>query len=150
MTRIMTVAVLLGLAACGQREAAEPAINESGNIAAAPEAKADAPGLDGSWQVTMIDGAEAKQLGMTATMGSGQASLSNGCFRRAWTYSQKGNMVDFTSSPSGSSNCGGQTPGNQEETAYAALDDVNIAIFSLQGKRADLSGTGGTLTLERR
>ncbi|HEY0628842.1 MAG TPA: hypothetical protein VGD23_05885, partial [Sphingomicrobium sp.] len=114
------------------------------------EAKAEVPSLEGSWQVTMIDGAEAKPLGMTATIGGGQASLSSGCFRRAWTYSQKGNMVDFTSSPSGSSNCGGRTPGNQEETAYAALDDVNIAIFSLQGKRADLSGTGGTLTLTRR
>ena len=87
---------------------------------------------------------------MTASIGGGEASLATGCFRRAWTYSQKGNMVDFTTSPSGSSNCGGQTPGAQEETAYAALNDVNIAIFSQQGKRADLSGTGGTLTLERR
>ena len=39
---------------------------------------------------------------------------------------------------------------SQEETAFAALEDVNIAIFSRKGKRADLSGTGGTLTLERR
>ena len=149
MTRILATAALLILAACGQQEAAPPPANEAAP-ATETAAKAEVPSLDGSWQVVMIDGAEAKPLGMSATIGSGQASLSNGCFRRAWTYTQKGNMVDFTSSPRGSSNCGGQTPGNQEETAYAALDEVNIAIFSLQGKRADLSGNGGTLTLERR
>ena len=119
-------------------------------ILAIAAAKAEVPTLDGSWQVTVIDGVEAKPLGMTATVGEGRASLATGCFRRSWTYSQKGNMVDFTASPSGSSNCGGLTPGAQEETAFAALEDVNIAIFSRKGKRADLSGTGGTLTLERR
>lgn len=150
MTRIFATAVILCLAACGQQEAAEPAANEAAAPAAETAAAPDVPTLEGRWQVTMIEGAEARPLGMTATIGGGKASLDTGCFRRAWTYSQNGNVVDFTSSPSGSANCGGQTPGNQEETAYAALDDVNIAIFSLQGKRADLSGTGGTLTLERK
>ena len=147
MIRTLSIFATLLLGACGQQDNAEPPANEA---AAAPAAQAEVPSLEGSWQVTMIDGAEAKPLGMTATIGGGRASLATSCFRRAWTYSQKGNMVDFTTSPSGSSNCGGQTPDNQEETAYAALDGVNIAIFSLQGKRADLSGTGGMLTLERR
>ena len=150
MTRILATVALILLAGCGQQEAADAPANRQAAEPAAPAAKQEVPSLDGAWQVTMIEGAEAKPLGMTATIAGGRASLDTGCFRRAWTYSQKGNMVDFTSSPGGSSNCGGQTPGNREETAYAALDDVNIAIFSLGGKRADLSGTGGTLTLERR
>ena len=150
MNRILATVALLCLAGCGQQDSAKPTAKQQDAQPAVPAAKPDVPSLDGSWQVTMIEGAEAKPLGMTATIGDGRASLVTGCFRRAWTYSQKGNMIDFTSSPGGSSNCGGQTPGNREETAYAALDDVNIAIFSLQGKRADLSGTGGTLTLERR
>ena len=150
MTRAFPILATLLLAACGRQDATEPPANEAAAAPAESAAKPEVPSLEGNWQVTMIDGAEARPLGMTATIGGGRASLANGCFRRAWTYSQKGNMVDFTTSASGSSNCGGQTPGNQEETAYAALDDVNIAIFSLKGKRADLSGTGGTLTLERR
>ena len=95
-------------------------------------------------------GSEARPLGMTATLQGGRATLSTGCFRRAWTYSQDRNRVSFESAPSGSSNCGGQAPGQQEENAYAALDGVNIVIFSEKGKRADLSGDSGTLTLERR
>ena len=150
MTRILAIAALFCLAACGQQDAAEPPANEAAAPPAETVAKADVPSLEGSWQVTVIDGVEAKPLGMTATLGAGRASLATGCFRRSWTYSQKGNMVDFTASPSDSSNCGGRTPGAQEETAFAALEDVNIAIFSSGGKRADLSGTGGTLTLERR
>ena len=150
MTRYLPLALLMLLAACGEQDRnAPPSANEVAPPAEAA-AKPDVPSLEGSWQVTVIDGVEARPLGMTATLGGGSAILSTGCFRRSWTYSQKGNMVDFTASPSGSANCGGQTPGAQEETAFAALEDVNIAIFSQQGKRADLSGTGGSLTLERR
>ena len=149
MIRTLPIAGLLLLSACSP-EQAPPAANESANAPAAEVAKPAVPSLEGNWQVTMIGGSEARPLGMTATLGGGRASLSTGCFRRAWTYSQKGNVVDFTSSPSGSSNCGGQSPGPQEETAYTALDGVNMAIFSQQGKRADLSGDSGTVTLERR
>lgn len=150
MIRNLPIAALLLAAACGQQESPPAATNEAATPPAETAAKADVPSLEGSWQVTMIDGAEARPLGMTATIGGGRASLVTGCFRRAWTYSQKGNLVDFTASPSGSSNCGGQTPGAQAETAYAALEDVNIAIFSSDGRRADLSGGAGNLTLIRR
>lgn len=149
MIRILPIAALLLAASCRQEESPPEPTNETAT-AAEPAAKAEVPSLEGSWQVTMIEGIEAKPIGMTATIGGGRASLAMGCFRRAWTYSQKGNLVDFTSSPGGSSNCGGQTPGAQAETAYAALEDVNIAIFSSDGKRADLSGGAGNLTLERR
>ncbi|HET9336399.1 MAG TPA: hypothetical protein VFO12_08335 [Sphingomicrobium sp.] len=149
MSRALPISLLLLLAACDAQQAVPPEANGT-NVAEVEPATPEVPSLEGSWQVTMIDGAEARPLGMTATIGAGQASLVTGCFRRAWTYSQKGNIVDFTASPGGSSNCGGQTPGAQAETAYAALDDVNMAIFSQQGKRADMSGNGGNLTLERR
>jgi hypothetical protein len=159
MNRLLPIAGLLLIAGCGEpREQAPAATNEAASAPSnateaanpADTAKADLPSLEGSWNVTMISGSEARPLGITATLGGGKATLSSGCFRRAWTYTQKGNMVDFTTSPGGSSNCGGQAPSARQEDAYAALDGVNIAIFSQQGKRADLSGDTGTLTLERR
>ncbi len=159
MNRLLPIAGLLLIAGCSEpseqapaatNEAAGAPANATGAANSADTAKADLPSLEGSWNVTMISGSEARLLGLTATLGGGKATLASGCFRRAWTYTQKGNMVDFTASPSGSANCGGQAPGAREEDAYAALEGVNIAIFSLAGKRADLSGDTGTLTLERR
>jgi hypothetical protein len=87
---------------------------------------------------------------MTAAITKDSITLSTGCIRRAWTYTQKRNIVAFTSSPGGSSNCGGRSPGADAETAYAALNDATMAIVSKDGKEAGLSGIGGTLTLERR
>lgn len=151
MNRTLPLAALLILAACDQTQAPAPTTgNETASAPSAEAARPAVPSLGGTWRVTMIGGSDAKALGMTATLGDGQASLATSCFRRAWTYGQQRNVVDFNSSPSGSSNCGGQAPGAQEETAYAALDDANLVIFNKEGAEATLSGTGGTLTLERR
>ena len=146
MLRLTPIALLL-LAACNRTEPAATPANEVASAeqeAPAPEV----PLLEGGWALTKVDGRDAG--GLTASFKGGQASISSGCIRRAWTYTQKRNMVSFSPSPSGSSNCGGGTPGGTAETAYAALTEANIAIFSQGGKRADLSGTGGNLTLERR
>lgn len=149
MIRIAPIAALMFLAACGgQESSAPPQANETNEPAKVP---AEIPGLEGSWAVSRIGGvADAASLGMTAAITKDAITLSTGCFRRAWTYTQNRNVVDFTASPGGSSNCGGSSPGAAAETAYAALTEANIAIFSKDGKEANLSGTGGTLTLERR
>lgn len=151
MNRTLPLAALLILAACDpSQEPAAPATNETASAPSAETSRPAVPSLEGNWQVTMIGGVDASGLGMSAALGGGQANLATDCFRRAWTYTQQRNSVTFTTSPSGSSNCGGQAPGAEEENAYAALDGANIAVFSENGRRADLSGTGGTLTLERR
>ena len=136
------------LAACNSETAVEPPAN---NVVA-EEAKpaAEVPQLAGEWRVTKVEGGDAGGLRMTASFVGGQASLATGCIRRAWTYTQNRNIVSFKSNPAGSSNCGGGTPGAEAETAYAALEGANIAIFAKQGKEASLSGSGGNLTLERR
>ena len=148
MIRIVPIAMLMALAACGEREAPPPPVNETAEPA---KVATEVPSLEGSWSVVRIGGVpEAGPLGMTAAVTKGSFTLSVGCFRRAWTYTQNRNVVGFKSSPVGSSNCGGSAPGAAAETAYAVLDDANIAVFAKDGKEASLSGTGGTLTLERR
>lgn len=151
MNGTLPLAALLILAACDQaREPAPSVANETASAPSAEASKPAVPSLEGNWRVTMIGGRDAKALGMTAALGGGKATLSTSCIRRAWTYAQQRNVADFTGSPSGSSNCGGQAPGPKEELAYAALDDANLVIFNKDGAEATVSGTGGTLTLERR
>ena len=149
MNRFAPIAALLFAAACGQQESsAPPQANEAVEPAKAPS---EVPSLEGSWAVTRIGGVpDATSLGMKASITKDSATLSTGCIRRAWTYTQKRNVVAFTTSPGGSSNCGGSSPAAGAETAYAAVTEANIAIFSKDGREASLSGTGGTLTLERR
>lgn len=149
MIRIVPIAALLLLAACGQQEASAPP--QANNTAEPASAPSEVPSLEGSWAVSRIGGVQdAAALGMTAAITKDGVTLSTGCLRRAWTYTQNRNVVAFTSSPGGSANCGGSSPSAGAEIAYTALTDANIAIFSKDGKEASLSGTGGTLTLERR
>jgi hypothetical protein len=147
MNRLLPIACLLLIAGCNQQEAPSPPANDS----VEPAKPAEVPSLEGNWKVSRIGGvADAAAIGMTAAITKNSVTLSSGCIRRAWTYTQNRNIVAFTSSPGGSSNCGGASPGPDAETAYAALNDANMAIFSKDGREAGLSGTGGTLTLERR
>ena len=148
MVRIAPLAALFLLAACGQQDSAPAQANEA---AAAEKAPSEVPSLEGNWTVTKVGGvADAASLGMTAAISKDMVTLTTGCLKRAWTYTQNRNVVSFTASPGGSSNCGGGSPSAGAETAYGALTEANIAIFSKDGKEASLSGTGGGLTLERR
>ena len=150
MTRLLPIFAFLLIAACDKQDASvAPPANEAAAGPAVPSASAEVPSLEGDWRVTMIEGRDVAGIGMTASMGGGKASISTGCLRRAWTYTQNRNVVAFTASPGASTNCG-RSPSGDEETAYAAINDANIAIFGKDGKEASLSGTGGTLTLQRR
>ena len=150
MSRSLSALALLFLAACNSQQATPPEANEAASQAPQPSAPAAIPNLAGNWRVLNVDGnAAVGSLGMTASFGSGSATLATGCLKRAFTYTQDRNKVSFATSPSGSANCG-RAPGADEEAAYAALEGANIAIFAGEGKQATLSGTGGVLALERR
>jgi hypothetical protein len=147
MFRTLTVALLL-LAACQQQDRATPSpVEKAESNVVAP---ASVPSLEGSWRVSAVTGdAAVAKLGMTAAFAGGTVKLATGCLQRGWTYTQERNSVAFSASPGASSNCG-RAPSASEESAYAALESANIAVFGKDGAQADLSGTGGTLTLERR
>jgi hypothetical protein len=145
MTRILALAALLMTASCSQQERPAPPANDVAAAPAAPtapKAKAEVPALKGTWTV-------AGASGLTASFADGRLLLSEGCLRRAWTYTQNGNSVAFTSAPGASSNCG-QTPSRGLEAAFGPISDANIAVFSADGGEVTLSGLGGTLQLARR
>ena len=149
MTRFLPIAALLLVAGCGQQDqSAAPAANDAAKEPAAPVARAPVPALKGEWRVTTVSG-KSSAGPLTASFGDGQATLSAGCTRRAWTYKQDRNNVTFTGSPGGSANCG-SAPSPQTEVAFGALADANLAIFGKDGREVTLSGFGGTLVLARR
>ena len=152
MSRILTIAALLSIAACSQKEQAPAPANESNKVAstAASAAEQVVPALEGQWTVAAIDGAPiGAASAMTASFAGGKAVISSGCLKRGWTYSQKRNVVTFTNDPGSSANCGGG-PSGEQESAYIALEKASIAIFNKDGGEASLSGAGGNLTLKRR
>ena len=150
MTRTLTIAALFALAACGQKERQQAAKNEREQPAEAFAAEQQqAPELEGSWAVTAIDG-KPVSAAMSASFTDGKAIVSAGCVRRAWTYTQKRNVVAFAANPAGSANCEGRGTSAEQETAADALGQASIAIFNKDGSEANLSGTGGNLTLQRR
>ena len=150
MTRLLPIFALLLIAACDKQDSsAVPPANDAAAARALPTTAAEIPSLEGDWKVSMIGGRDVAGLGMTAALGGGKATISTGCFRRAWTYTQSRNIVAFTAAPSGSSNCAGQ-PSGDEEAANSAISDANMVLFAKDGREASLSGTGGMLTLQRR
>jgi len=152
MSRILTIAALLGVAACSRQEQPAAPANEMNDEAAqqAPASEQALPELQGKWVIAAIDGKPVSPASaMIATFAAGKATIASGCLRRGWTFTQKRNVLTFATDPGSSSNCGGGTSGEQE-TAYAALEKASIVIFSRNGNEANLSGTGGNLRLERR
>ena len=150
MTRLLPIVALLLIAACDKQDSSAPIqTNEANSATAVPSDAAETPSLEGNWKVSKIGGRVVAGSGMVAALGGGKASISAGCFRRAWTYTQNRNVVAFAAAPSGSSNCAAQ-PSAEEEAANSAISDANMVLFAKDGKEASLSGTGGMLTLQRR
>ena len=150
MTRIVPLAALLLLAGCDQQgRVAAPPSNEMARPAPESAAKAAVPSLKGEWRITAITGAPTTGTVMAVTIGDGRASLSAGCLRRAATYSQDRNTVDFAAFSATGGDCG-RLPSGEEDLTFGALQDANLAIFDNDDREVMLSGPGGTLTLERR
>lgn len=144
MPRFSTIAALLLVAGCTQQKEA----GTSNEQAASKPAEAPAvPELAGNWQVTKVDGRPIAPA-MAAVFEGGRVRITAGCTRRAWTFTQKRNIVSFAADPGGSANCE-VPPTLKQEEAFQALDRATIAIFGKQGREASLSGDGGNVTLVR-
>ena len=145
MLRFLTIAGLLLVTACGrQQESSAPVANQA---EAPPPAEAPAPDLNGKWQLTKLDGRPVDAMAMTFE--GGRAQLAAGCNHRAWSFTQKRNIVSFAADAAGSGNCA-DSPDIDQESAFHAIDRATMAIFDKNGREASLSGNGGNVTLERR
>jgi len=149
MSRFLTVAALLLVSACGQTSDTNSSAATNAAAAAAADAVPTTPELAGEWQLTKVDGRPLDGGPANITFEGGKARLLTGCTRRAWTYTQKRNIVSFTANPGGSSNCE-RAPTIKEETAFQAFTRAKMVIFAKEGREASLSGDGGNVTLLRR
>ena len=150
MNRTLAATALLLLAGCGEQKQVPSTMNDASAATSAAATKKEVPSLAGQWVVATIDGRPVGEgSAMTASFEGAKAVIAAGCLRRAWSYSQKQNVIAFQSAPEGSANCG-RSPSGEQESAYVALENSNMAIFGKDGRTASLSGTGGNLGLERR
>ena len=148
MPRFLSIAALLLAAGCGQQSNSAPSNDAKGEPVA--EAAPATPALDGQWQVTKVDGRPLDPgSAMIATIADGKVRVAAGCSRRAWSFTQKRNIVSFAADPGGSANCQ-SPPTSDQETAFLAIDRTTMAIFDQEGREASLSGDGGNITLARR
>ena len=102
MFRSFVVPSLLLLAACGQQDAApapdtntetNAATATSDTTAATPGAAptADKPKLEGNWSVVDVKGDPVSGVGVG--FHGGMATVSAGCLKRSWSYTQNGGAV---------------------------------------------------------
>lgn len=147
--RVLTAVALLLAASCTQQHSdhEQAAANEAIANEAEP-AKPRVPALEGAWLLTKIDGRPVDGGAIAANFGGSKLSITAGCTKRAWRFTQNRNIVSFTADPGGSANC--QSPPNgDQDAAFYALDRATMAIFAKEGREANLSGNGGNVTLER-
>ena len=138
-------ALALSLAACSP-SAEQPPANQVESPA--PEEKKPVPSLEGEWVVEQLNGGALDQTWpMTAEVTADKLTVVSECHRLRYGMSQQGNIVKFT-----------QVPGNDcarfkspaEQLAEKSVKLANIAMFSDDGRTAQLSGPGGTVSMSRR
>jgi hypothetical protein len=147
MRTILLSAALLSLAACS-----EPAEQQRGstNEAAAEiteTAQAAVPSLEGEWVVEQANGKAPDQLWpMTASATKDRFTITSDCRKMSWTFKQDRNFVQFT--PAAGVECGRvRSPG--EHLADSTVKLAQTVIFEDGGRRAQISGSGGTISMKR-
>ncbi len=139
------------LAACGQ-PAGEPATNQPANVVTENLSKpaADVPSLVGEWTIATIKGNPPDQIWpMVARVTPDSFSIQSECRRFAWTFRQNGNVVQLAPDPRSSADCA-RVRSPAEDLIEKPVGLANIAMFSDEGRKVELSGPGGLVTMTRR
>ena len=143
---------ILLLAACGE-PAQQPAVNQPANEAAssaAEPAAAPVPSLVGEWTVATINERAPDQVWpMVARVTADSFRIQSECRTMAWSFRQDRNIVQLKEDPGSSAECPrGRSPA--EQLIEKPIGLANIAMFSDEGRKAELSGPGGRVTMTRR
>ena len=148
MNRVLSSVVALSLAACSQSAEQQPAANNAAVAEANQVAQAPVPSLEGEWAVEQANGRAPDQIWpMTAEANSDRFTILSECRKMSWTFKQDRNFVQFT--PAGSVECA-RVRSPAELLADSTVKLANTVVFSDEGRTAQISGPGGTLTMTRR
>jgi hypothetical protein len=138
-------AALLSLAACSQPAEQQPA---AANEALRETVQAAVPSLEGEWVVELANGKALDQMWpMTASATKDRFTIASDCRRMSWTFKQDRNFVQFT--PAGGAECG-RVRSPAELLADSSVKLAQTVIFEDEGSSAQISGSGGTLSMKRR
>ena len=143
---ILCIAILL-LGACSrtaeQQQPVANAVAEADDTAQVP-----VPSLEGEWVVEQTNGKAPDQIWpMTAEATTDHFTIVSECRKMGWTFKQDRNFIQFTSAPG--VECG-RVRSPAELLADSSVKLANTVIFSDEGKRVQISGPGGTITMTRR
>lgn len=147
MNKIHLSTAILSLAACSkpaeQQQPVANAVAETNDIAQAP-----VPSLEGEWVVERTNGKAPDQIWpMTAEATTEHFTIISECRKMSWTFKQDRNFIQFT--PTSGVECG-RVRSPAELLADSTMKLANTVIFSDEGKTAQISGPGGTITMTRR
>ena len=147
MNKIHLSIAILSLAACS-KPVEQPTANNPASVEANEIAQVPVPSLEGEWVVEQTNGQAPDQMWpMTAEATTDRFTILSECRKMGWTFKQDRNLVQFT--PAAGVECG-RVRSPAELLANNTVKLANTVIFSDEGKTAQISGPGGTITMTRR
>ena len=147
MNKIHLSIAILSLAACS-KPVEQPTANNSASAETNEIAQVPVPSLEGEWVVEQTNGQAPDQMWpITAEATTDRFTILSECRKMGWTFKQDRNLVQFT--PAAGVECG-RVRSPAELLANNTVKLANTVIFSDEGKTAQISGPGGTITMTRR
>lgn len=147
MKQLILCIVILSLGACSkpaeQQQSVANAVAETNDTAQVP-----VPSLEGEWVVEQTNGKAPDQIWpMTAGATTDHFTIISECRKMSWTFKQDRNFIQFR--PAAGIECG-RVRSPAELLADSTMKLANTVIFSDEGRTAQISGPGGTITMTRR
>ena len=149
MKKILLSIAGLSLAACSQSaEQQQPAVNNAALVEANETAQTPIPSLEGEWVVEEANGKAPDQIWpMTAEATKSHFTIVSECRKMSWTFKQDRNFVQFT--PATGVECG-RVRSPAELLADSTVKLAQTVIFEDNGRKVQISGSGGTISMTRR
>ncbi len=148
MKQIFLAVLALSIAACSKPAEQSPAANHAEAVSANETAQTPVPSLEGMWSIDQLNGNKPDQIWpMSAEVTKDKFTIVSECRRMSWSMKQNRNLLQFTPIPSGE--CG-RVRSPAEIVADKTIKLGTMAVFSDEGRTAQISGAGGTLTMTRK
>jgi hypothetical protein len=148
MKPVLLSILALSVAACSKPAERQPAADESKAVTTNEAPQEAVPSLEGTWSIDQLNGKNPDQIWpMSAEVTKDRFTIISECRRMSWAMKQDRNLVQFT--PIAGGECG-RVRSPAEIVADKTIKLGSIAIFSDEGRTAQISGAGGTLSMTRK